>query len=52
MTLPAVAVVASPRGGGGVGSAFGVARALGGPLGPPWDLLFCEKCEETWKVHY
>ena len=77
MTLPAVAVVASPRGGGGValnpdpprgwgcavvclataaalraGSAFGVVRALGGPLGPPWDLLFCEKCEETWKVHY
>ena len=34
------------------GSAFGVVRALGGPLGPPWDLLFCEKCEETWKVHY
>ena len=48
MTLPAVAVVASPRGWESAvvclaaaaalraGSAFGVVRALGGPLGPPW----------------
>ena len=54
MTLPAVAVVASPRGGGGVGCvavhlaaaaalregpAFSVVRALGDPLGPPWDFV-------------